>query len=75
MPTFCRVCGLTATESPDETFYRGLCTIHRQEQATDGRRWTGSRLLAYAKPVRVEVRDGREYVVVKLPPKRRSRSP
>jgi hypothetical protein len=67
----CRVCGIQADTTAGETFCGGRCESCRWEAAKQRRRSMEQKLLDQAKPVRVEVRDGREYVVVKLPPKRR----
>ena len=74
-PFRCRVCGIWADTTAGETFYGGRCESCRWEAAKQRRRNIEAQLLAHAKHDRVEVRDGREYVVVKLPPKRRARSP
>lgn len=72
----CRVCGLTVAESPGEAFRGGLCVPCRQEAVRRRRRQAGERLLRAGKSAGVEIRDGREYVVVVLPGRRsRSRSP
>jgi hypothetical protein len=65
----CRRCQLW--RAPDERFYRGLCSSCRKEKAKARRAATGARILAKAKDAGTLERDGQQFRVVALPPKRR----
>jgi hypothetical protein len=66
----CRACGIAAAVTDDETFYGGRCESCRAVAAERRRKAAGERLLQAAKTSRIELRDGHEYSVVVLPPKR-----
>jgi hypothetical protein len=68
----CRDCGDLRYDG--EPFFRGLCDTCRHKRAVARRAQTGARAIANAKPAGTLERDGQQFRVVVLPPKRRGGS-
>ena|SRR5262245_55288255 len=68
-PATCYGCGME--RPPGTRFWRGYCGDCRETMGSARRAKTGANVIAKGKIVGTETRDGQEYTVVKLPPKKR----